>query len=325
MKFVNDYLRRGYYHVLRNAGVRTYIKLGAQESSAENAIIITGSPRSGTTWLSDIVSAPSGFTSILEPLHPALRQPKQLGFTWRPFIPPDEERPDVREYLNAVFSGKTANGENTRDTPFLKILKTTMWVIKFVRANRLLPWLVENFNFKYKPVLIIRHPCEVVYSQMKHPSFRPIEHIPHYDIELVEKHFPKFQSLLKNIHTEEEIRALSWGLDNFIPFHYWQPERWSILSYEELVLDSYTVLKRVYSEWGLEPLLDSLWQVKKKSREAREWSQFDSKGKKKLGLYKEFFTKEQICSILDIAREIGFVEFSENIEPDYDKLYQKHW
>ncbi len=96
------------------------------------------------------------------------------------------------------------------------------------------------------------------------------------------------------------------------------------MSYEELVLDSYTVLKRVYSEWGLEPPLDSFSQVKKKSLAAREWSQFDSKGKKKLGVYKEFFTKEQICSILDIAREIGFVEFSGNIEPDYGKLYQKH-
>lgn len=324
MKFVNGYLQKGYYYLLRNIGVRTYIKLGVQEFSAENAIVVMGSPRSGTTWLSDIVSAPSGFTSILEPLHPALREPKQLGFTWRPFIPPDEKRPDVREYFNAVFSGKIANGYNTRGTPFLKILKTTMWVIKCIRANRLLPWLVENFNFTYKPVLIIRHPCEVVYSQMKHPSFRPIEYIPHYDVELVEKHFPKFRSLLKNIHTEEEIRALRWGLDNFIPFHYWQPEKWLTLSYEELVLDSYTVLKRVYSEWGLEPPLDSFSQVKKKSLAAREWSQFDSKGKKKLGVYKEFFTKEQISSILDIAREIGFVEFSGNIEPDYGKLYQKH-
>lgn len=323
MKFVFGYLRRGYYHLLRNAGVKAYIKLGAQEFSAENALVITGSPRSGTTWLSNIFSAPPGFTSILEPLHPEIKEPKQFGFSWRTFIPPDEKRPDVREYLNAVFSGKTANGENTRDTPFPKILKTKMWVIKFVRANRLLPWLVENFSFKYKPVLVIRHPCEVVYSQMKHPSFRPIERMPYYDVELVEKYFPKFHSLLKNVHTEEEIRALSWGLDNFIPFYYWQPEKWIVLSYEELVLDSHTVLNKVYSEWGLEPLLESLLQVKKRSREAREWSQFDSKGKKELGAYKKFFTREQICSILDIAREIGFVGFSENIEPDYDRLYQR--
>ena len=135
-ELVNDYLRRVYYHLIRNVGVKAYVKLRAQEFSAENALVVTGSPRSGTTWLSDVFSAPPGFASILEPLHPEIKEPKQLGFTWRAFIPPDEKRPDVREYLNAVFSGKTANGENTRDTPFLKLLKTKMWVIKFVRANR---------------------------------------------------------------------------------------------------------------------------------------------------------------------------------------------
>jgi len=317
-----SYLQRAYAKLIRNPSVRAYVKLQGGKLSPQDVITITGSPRSGTTWLSSMFSAPRGVTVINEPLSLRKQGIKELGFSWRTFILPGEERYDIKKYFDMLFSGRIANGYNTKDTPFIEIFGTKVWSVKFIRANRLLPWIVENFQLRRKPLLVIRHPCGVVYSQMKHPLFSPLKRVGAYDQELIEKHFPQFKPLLK-VRTEEEIRALTWALDNFVPLHYWSPEKWMLLSYEELVLDSRRVLERVYSEWGQELPPEALSRARKRSREAKEWSQFDDKGVKKLGVWREYLSKRQIHAILDIAHQVG-LEFSEDIEPDYGKLYSRH-
>lgn len=69
------------YCNLRSAVIRNFYNLNREKFLPENAIIITGSPRSGTTWLSNIFSAPEGYTVILEPLNLINKGLKELGFT----------------------------------------------------------------------------------------------------------------------------------------------------------------------------------------------------------------------------------------------------
>jgi len=306
---------------LKTMGIKTFYYINKNRFKPEDAIIITGSPRSGTTWLSDIFSAPKEHTPILEPLHLSNPGLKELGFTWRTYIDPTDNRDDVKELFYRIFTGGTATGFNTYAKPFLKVLSTKQWVLKFVRLNRLLPWVLNNFAFNKKPVLIIRHPCGVVYSQMKHPLFPTPDKVGEDDKKLIMKFFPSLEKFLAE-KEEVKIRAITWALDNIIPLMLCPIEKIIILSYEKLVLDGERELKRIYSEWGMNVPKEALLHLRKRSREARGWSEFDRLGRKKLGTWKKHLSSDEIKEILRIVHSFGFEEFSEEIEPEYEMLLQ---
>lgn len=308
--------------IIRGLGIRVFYNLNREKFLPENAIIVAGNERSGTTWLSDIFSAPKGYTPIIEPIK--VNKLIQLGFPYNIFIPPEKKRDDVKSYFQKILSGAIANGYNTVYTPFLKIIETKKWVIKFVRVNNLLPWLVENFNFRYKPLFIIRHPCGTISSHIKFEN-RRMKQLPPGDREIIEKNFPKFEHLLKKAKTEVEMRALRWGLTNYIPLHFWTSKKWFIISYEQFVLEGYKVLKEIFSDWGMEVPVICLSQLRKKSKQGlHSWSEYSKEGVKILGTWKEYLTKKQINSILDIVHEMGFTEFTQDVEPNYNKLFRKH-
>ncbi len=308
---------------LKTMGIKPFYHINKNRFKPEDAIIITGSPRSGTTWLSDILSAPKGHTPVIEPLHLSNPGLKELGFTWRTYIDPTESREDVKELFYRIFTGGTATGYNTVDKPFLKVFSTKQWVLKFVRLNRLLPWVLNNFSFNKKPVFIIRHPCGVVYSQMKHPLFPAPDKVSEDDKKLIMKFFPSLENFLVE-KDEVKIRAITWALDNIIPLMFCPIEKIIIVSYEKLVLDGEGELKRIYAEWDMSVPQEALWHLRKRSREARGWAEFEKSGRKKLGVWKKYLSKNQIKSILDIVHQFGFSEFTDRIEPDYNLLYRKH-
>lgn len=319
-----NYPQRAYLRFIRNPIVKIFLKNLSKSYNTEDVLIIAGSPRSGTTWISDVFSIPRGISKINEPLNFKKTEIKDLGITWRTHITPDDRRPELKTYFQKLFSGRTANGYYTQQTPLLQIPFTKIWLIKFIRVSRMLPWLFNNFTFNCKPIFIIRHPCGVIYSQIKHPSFETHSFVQPDDVLLVKQYFPKFMPLLKRISTEVEIRALSWALDNIVPLQALKTDQVILISYEQLVLDYQNNVNKIYSEWAEELPQDVLSRNRKKSREAREWSEFDDSGVKKLGVWRDYLSHQEIASILEIVHEFGLTEFTENIEPDYNILYSKH-
>ena len=69
---------------------------------------------------------------------------------------------------------------------------------------------------------------------------------------------------------------------------------------------------------------EALFHLRKRSREARGWAEFEKSGRKKLGVWKKYLSQNQIKSILDIVHQFGLSEFTDRIEPDYNLLYRKH-
>lgn len=90
------------------------------------------------------------------------------------------------------------------------------------------------------------------------------------------------------------------------------------------MLNTQETLDKIYSEWGLDTPMEALAQSKRRSREAREWSQFDKHGNRILGTWRDNLTKYQIQNILKITNEIGITAYSEDDEPDYTLLFVQH-
>ena len=307
---------------LRIETIKIVYRIRSSTFHPEDAILVFGSPRSGTTWLAEILSAPKGHTPIIEPIK--LHHLRHTGYREYPYIPTLDKDKKTHDYFMKIFSGEIADGYNTYHTHLLKVLNTKQWVIKFIKGNRMLPWILNNFTFRKKPVFVIRHPCGVVYSQLKHPFVPKPSQIPEDDTKILKHIFGKVPEFVRKVKTKAGIKAITWALDNIIPLKYSPRGKLILVSYEKLILEGEKELKRIYSEWNLSVPEEAIGYLRRRSKEARSWSEFDKRGRKKLGVWKRYLTQEEIKEILSVVHGFGFLEFTENLEPDYNMLYHTH-
>ena len=187
-----------------------------------DTIVICGCPRSGTTWLAEILASIPGYGVINEPLQINwFPEAECAGFSSeRTYKRADEDWPEGEWYLRSIFAGNFdrplvgSTGGKGRLLSALGHLPNKKIIAKFVRANRLLPWMALRFPVKAF-VLIIRHPCAVVASQMKsgiHGNLLPNDN----DLtaagvyrEAVKIGYLGSQALrrIQNVKTEEELLA----------------------------------------------------------------------------------------------------------------------
>ena len=135
-------------------------------SNIDDTIAIFGTPRSGTTWLMEMMGSLPDYLSYFEPFHPGwFSPPLEEGLQVRPFIHPERTDIEYNEYLRKVFQGRViSNAPHFKLKELQKRLFADKVLVKFIRANRILPWILNNFELRGS-ILIIRHPCATIASQ----------------------------------------------------------------------------------------------------------------------------------------------------------------
>lgn len=226
-----------------------------------DTIVVAGTPRSGTTWMAEVLSAKSGYTVIFEPLHPIwFPEAARSGFKARTYVPPGKTWISGENYLKRVLSGKVVSTRFEGAEKYRNSFLSHKLIVKFVRANRLLPWLSEKFDVR-KIILLIRHPCAVIASQLRsgYYGYNDIyfgtdvcpkkeiiigeaERIKSIDVNTIKK--------IEKIKTQEEVLAAVWCLDNFVPISSNQKNRWLMVPYEKLMIDR-TNIKRIADICGI--------------------------------------------------------------------------
>src|SRR5690606_8614167 len=113
------------------------------------ARIICGDPRGGTTWLAQLLNQLPGSALIWEPLAVSeVREVNALNFQWRQFIPQNESWPEARALMERILSGRLLSPYLCQQTTPGQFRHASHLLIKFCRANQLLPWLTKQFNFE---------------------------------------------------------------------------------------------------------------------------------------------------------------------------------
>lgn len=223
-----------------------------------NNFLVFSDPRGGSTWVTEMVKDITQSAIIWEPLS-LVRYPvfKTLGFAWRQFIAEHESRTEVKDAFEQLFRGQHLNYWTASKTNVAELQSAQQLLIKFCRGNQLLPWLTTNFQFKFKPVYVVRHPFAVVASQLKQGAwnfeFQPATSGPYSSLSEAEKQF------VMALETKEEMLTATWCLCNRVPLsHAKNNEHWITINYEELVLNPKETLARVLDEWGITYDLDSI-------------------------------------------------------------------
>ncbi|HKT84885.1 MAG TPA: sulfotransferase [Novosphingobium sp.] len=296
-----------------------------------DTIVLAGSPRSGTTIVEEIYATLPGYKTLNEPLLQRWVQ-AAYGFTNRSCIPVDAVAPLQESFMRRVLTGQLGAAalwafESTSRTGRLKEhASKRKLVVKFCRLNRMLPWFCRNFERK-GVVLIIRHPCSVVSSMLKHGPWDdmlakrtdPFNPLAWNNVPAGAR--PVFGPMMDRIETLEEALAAMWALDQWVPLIEAEHRPWILLPYERLVLNPRQELDRVNSALGIETSDAMIARLARPSSSVKVKEDLLSDSRAQLGKWRDTLKPAQIDGILRIVRQAGLGHiYSDAVEPDYDAL-----
>jgi len=325
----------------------------------KDTIVITGSPRSGTTLLMDILGVVPGYTGLFEPLNPIyFPESTKVGFQSRTYLPSKKDWSEGEKYLRKIFSGDimydsswlqkgdySKQNFNSIISSYIDQLKPEKLmhqllgkklIIKFVRLNRLLPWVAERFQLR-SMILVIRHPCSVIASRFKpgvqlpaglSPNIKPFSTPKEIfdEASKIEGLDNNLLNKLKNIKTLDEILAASWCLDTYVPLSYPKPYPWIVVTYEKLIKEGNKEIHRIFREIGEKKVPRSAFHyLKIPSRVTQKNDQqIVSKTNQQISKWKKTLSEKQIERILNIVSAFGLDFYTEDIEPDYENICIKN-
>jgi hypothetical protein len=236
-------------------------------------LIIFSDPRGGSTWITELFSTIPETAILWEPLHLAsgAKVFRTLNFHWRQYTPETTDWYEAQVAFDHLLRGKLLNQWICSRSSYLAFYHARRLVVKFCRANALVPWITRQFPFRYKPVLLLRHPFAVVASQLQYGSWNyqftgfKVPDMPFPDL------YMAHESYLRKLTTKEEALTATWCITNLVPLrHKHNNERWITVFYEDLLLHPERELRRIFDQWKITMPEHILSRVDKPSTTTKE-------------------------------------------------------
>ncbi|MGF1449760.1 MAG: hypothetical protein ACFB20_10130 [Opitutales bacterium] len=208
----------------------------------EAVVVLTGMPRSGTTWLGGVLQQASGWRSLFEPLFPRYVR-ASVPFGYFPYRDAASTDAELRRFLSRVLRGKLRGRWVDRDNARFVFRGR---IVKEVRWNFLLGWVQAHWP-SVPLILIVRRPMPVLRSwqtlgwlkdaQLARQAFA----LPHL---LQDKRFkatwPRLAGrLLEAGQSNDPLLsfALQWHLSMALPLSQLPDQAYRIAGYEALTRD----------------------------------------------------------------------------------------
>jgi len=305
-----------------DVGLKAYGKARASGGyDIEDTIVLASTGRGGSTWLTEIVATLPGYTVLWEPLHLGNNpECERYGFRWQNYIPPGTDAPRRREYVRRLLAGENLSTNVLTSLEFrpLRLLAPGGgYLAKFVNANMMLRWMMEAFPVS--GVLMIRHPCAVVASQLHHGAW---EHVTKENVTIPEGLFERYDhlpSVFSEIETHEEILAFEWALQTYVPLSSPRPHPWFLLPYEELVSNGASVIEDLFGALGRSVPEEAYDQLHTPSATASGALQ-ETDAHAQLRTWRDRLSTKQAERILRVAHAVGVTVYDEALRPNLDAL-----
>jgi len=159
--------------------------------------------------------------------------------------------------LKDILSGNQFTQWTTGKNSISELRNAQYLLTNFVRANRLMPWVLANFEFKFKPIVLVRHPIARALSQLntfshlknKQPGFIVLQ-INNNDIYKENEHY------LNSLNSLSEQKVALWCINNINTLSDLNVNKKTIrVYYEHLLLDPKNELTKIFNDWGLDLII----------------------------------------------------------------------
>ncbi len=222
----------------------------------DKLVIVLGFGRSGTTWISDMISKMYGKLILFEPFHPSVTELSQ-GIAYST-VDKGTRSVLIDQLLTRVMGKRhkklwllrnhlPARLEQISDT-FVEKLWDECDILGFkeIRANFMIEWLATSFLAKI--VFIIRHPCAVAASIKNRDNFWEFGWPGTYHLFLERtifnekyNHHPiaERRELIKGLDTDIEKYAAMWAITHAIVLPKLKQQRIPLFFYEKFYEDPF--------------------------------------------------------------------------------------
>ena len=282
---------------------------------AKSPIVISGSPRSGSTWLGKVLSNHPETIYIHEPFNIGIKRDDSPFKYWIEGVfsaQPKEHQKEVKTYLKGFYSLTPSFLKKTFEpVKGLKTLRDFRWlvndrnrkttILKDPIAFFALEWIYANITPKI--IVSIRHPAGVISSLLAKEwgyDFNDMLAQP----ELMENYLKPFEEKIKEFAKTPpsllDQGVLLWNCVYHTAFIYQKKhaEDWLFIKNEELSLDSMGAFKKVlrFSDLNFDPLVKDYIEATTKPKDNVE-SEFVRDSAKNVKSWQSRLTSEEIVYI----------------------------
>lgn len=247
MIFMTDYLDRPIRESLKNTLRPSLARLAtAHKPGPLSDVTIVSSPRSGSTWLMEIIATQPGMKYINEPDHKDLLERYHalcIAPRWRWLSLAPHERQDLAHYLlddrrSGLFGPTNPFSSNHSR-------RTSRRVLKLIRMTALVEWL-DSLGFA--TVYLLRHPIPQAQSCMKRRHRILLEEFLS-DVHFLQHLNPEIISYVRRISSGGDHMlqyVTQWCLENIVALD--SPlagKRFALTTHELLIADPARELERL--------------------------------------------------------------------------------
>ncbi|MEZ4774710.1 MAG: sulfotransferase domain-containing protein [Bacteroidia bacterium] len=230
----------------------------------EKNVFLFSTPRSGSTWLTEIIAAQPGFKMVKEPFN--LRNPvvaEHLGLnSWEDMFS-ITSRDKIYQYVQSFLKGKDNDLRWKRPAPFSDLwhLRTDRIIFKILFSGEdFIGWFQEKFDGQI--VYLLRHPIPVSFSRSKSPRLASFLQSD-FRNNLSDEEYGYGMNILNNGNDYEKA-VLDWTLQNLMPLRQMRND-WLFISYEQLVLEPEKMVSHMVSKLGFKDPDQMLSRINKAS------------------------------------------------------------
>lgn len=227
--------------------------LSNERPKASDAVLVSGSGRSGTTWIHDILGSIPGVQLIFEPLNPNFveeasklsgipksEQPK----VFCQYLSADQNYPDWHTFLERILTGQVRNSWIDRS---INWKHTNQYITKLIRGNLMLAYIKGNFDPKV--IYVIRHPCAVILSRLNNGWFADVDDLLSQEA-LIDEYLKPWVGLIEKERDLIGAHAVWWAVENMVALHEIKKEEHYLIKYEDFCLSPRSLFSDLFSWLG---------------------------------------------------------------------------
>lgn len=231
-----------------------------QNKDYKNTILLLGSGRSGTTFLSEIINYKNDFRYIFEPFNN--KKLKILkNFSYRPYF--NENNIEKHTIAKKIFSGDI---QGLWVNKFNKKIFTKKRLIKDIRINFLVSYIQNNFP-DIRLVCMIRHPFAVIDSKIRANFNYELDSILEHK-NLVSLYFQNIEKEILHIYKKGstfEKHMLQWCIENYVMLKQIDFQKTYLVFFENILTNPAVELEKLFKYLKIPYTKEILSKIKKPS------------------------------------------------------------
>lgn len=284
-----------------------------------DTVIISGSGRSGTTWVANILNYDNQYRYMFEPFNP-FRVARIKKFGKLTYLKAGHKDKRTYELVGDVLSGKIKSLWINKYNRKCIVKKR---LIKEIHINILLKW-IKNYFPEIPIILLLRHPFAVAYSKTRLSWWNVDYMMKKYlsQKELVEDFLEDKLELANNLKDDFSKFIFIWCLENIVPISQFKEGEIHLAFYENFCQEPEAEIKRMFDFLGKDMDGKVLRILRKPSAVSRNDSAI-IKGRNLVNDWKDKLTEEQIHNSMNILKAFGLDKiYSTDTLPNIVEAYK---